>query len=105
MVAEPLAPLYWKIFYVSLTLAALWALLLLALTLLVKSALQHGLEPLVGLKRQLETLDVEHVTHRVNLLDPPRELIPVVQRINQLLRNAQEHPHHEPLPRDIAHSR
>jgi hypothetical protein len=105
MVAEPMAPLYWKIFYTSLILAALWALLLLALTLLVKSALQHGLEPLVGLKRQLETLDVEHVTHRVNLLDPPRELVPVVRRINQLLRNAQEHPRHESLPRDIAHSR
>ncbi len=104
MVAEPLAPLYWKMFYVSVLLAAFWGLLLLALALLVRSALQRGLEPIVGLKRQLEILDLEHITHRVNLLDPPRELVPVVRRINQLLRRAESLSTPEPLPRDIAQS-
>jgi hypothetical protein len=89
IVAEPLEPLYWKMFYVALVLSAFLGALLLALVLLVRRSLQRGLEPIVGLKRQLKILDLEHSASRVNLLDPPRELIPVVRRINQLLRRTE----------------
>jgi hypothetical protein len=89
IVAEPLQPLYRKMFRVSLVLCAFLGMLLVALALLVKRSLQRGLEPIVGLKRQLKILDLEHSARRVNLLDPPRELIPVVQRINQLLRRTE----------------
>jgi hypothetical protein len=104
IVAEPLAPLYWKIFYICLGLALFWGLLLLALAMLVHRALQRGLEPVIGLRRQLDRLDVENITHRVNLRDPPREVARMVERVNQLLRLAQSHPRPEPLHNNIARS-
>lgn len=89
IVAEPRSALYWNIARAGLTLFGFCALLLLALTLLVRNALRHGLEPIVGLKRQLEILDTDHVTQRVNLANPPRELVPVLQGINRLLRRVE----------------
>jgi hypothetical protein len=70
---------------------------------MVRRALQRGHEPIVGLKRQLKILDLEHSARRVNLLDPPRELVPVLRQINQLLRRAERLPG-ESLSHDIAHS-
>jgi len=89
VVAEPRVALLWKAAKASLTLLGFGALLLLALALLVRNALRRGLEPVIGLRRQMETLDPQHRGQRVNLQAPPDELAPIMRHINDLLERTE----------------
>lgn len=98
VVAVPRQPLLWKAARASLTLLGLGGLLLLALALLVRHVLRRGLEPVVGLRRQIETLDPSHRGQRVNLQAPPDELAPVLRRINELIERTEMTPSGEQWP-------
>jgi hypothetical protein len=90
VVAEPRAALDRQILRVALLVAGGCALLLAALVLLVRTSLHRGLEPVVGLRRQVELLTAQRTVHRVSLQDPPAELAPVLQGINELLQGREQ---------------
>jgi hypothetical protein len=85
---EPRSSLAWTIVRFSLILACFFGFLLLAEALLVRNAVRRGLEPVEGLRRQLQILDPTHRGQRVSLQAPPEELAPILQRINDLLEKA-----------------
>ena len=102
VVAESRAALDRQILRVSLLVAGACVLLLGSLALLVRSSLHRGLEPIVGLRRQVERLDPNGTVHRVSLRDPPEELAPVLQGINELLQNRDRARREHLAPTDIA---
>ena len=87
VVADSRQALNQQILSVSLLVVGACALLLLFLALLVRSSLRRGLEPVIGLRRQVELLGPQSSVHRVSLRDPPEELAPVLQGINELLQS------------------
>ena len=90
VVAESRQALNDQILRLSILMSAAWALLLASLALLVRSSLRRGLEPVIGLRRQVELLEPQGSVHRLSLKDPPEELAPVLDGINQLLRRRDE---------------
>ena len=90
VVAESRQALNEQILRVSGLMFAAWALLLASLALLVRSSLRRGLEPVIGLRRQVELLEPQGSVHRLSLKDPPEELAPVLREINQLLQKRDE---------------
>jgi two-component system sensor histidine kinase QseC len=79
-------------------------LLLGTLVGLVALALKIGLRPLERLARQVKGLDAESLDQRVGAEAPPRELLPVVEQLNELLARLETAFRRErQLTADIAH--
>ena len=102
VVAESREALDRQILRVVLVLAGACSLLLAGLALMVRTSLRRGLEPVVGLRRQVELLSTGHSVHRVGLANPPDELAPVLNGINELLQRRSGTPKSEETPADIA---
>lgn len=98
VVAESRQALNRQILNVLLLVTGACTLLLVSLAFLVRSSLRRGLEPVVGLRRQVELLGSQSNIHRVSLRDPPEELAPVLEGINELLLSRQGTRRREPAP-------
>lgn len=84
-VARPIAPLHLTKSRLRLTLGCVGGSVLAALLLLLTARVNRELRPLAELSRTIAGIASESLSTRLSIHDLPAEVVPVVQRLNDLL--------------------
>jgi heavy metal sensor kinase len=84
-VARPTHDLDETLDQIAITLTTVSAAAILVSILLLALVIGQGLRPLGALASSIERVGVENLTDRIRVESAPRELTPVVQRLNDLL--------------------
>ena len=85
VVARDLRPFHAMLTYLLELLAAIWAAAMLASILVLWWVIRRGLAPATALSQKISTIVPPAPSVPINLPNMPRELAPVVQRLNDLL--------------------
>jgi heavy metal sensor kinase len=84
------AELHDKLNRLTALLAGTFGLSMLVATLVLSLVIRRGLRPMSLLARKIESIGEEDLFRRVDLPQPPDEIRPLVQRLNELLQRLED---------------